>query len=391
MARLPVLRGVMVGAVLLSSGCASVTLPESGPQSLEGYRPTRNIGLLDSRQRREELARLSESQREDLCLERSLYRAPPIPVEVTGHGPGGSIYSHYNPFGDAWRYVDDMVGGWLTTQDRAYLDSLREWLLESKRQGGFTRLRPDPDKYYLLDPLFNLRFGLKPVFVAYDVLQQEGAITEEQQTILHQWLEEVVESTDLGYCGEMEDWCDSPNHTTMHAGSTFMLWGGVTSNPKWFRKGIDYFVDALRNTRSDGSNAFDVSARKGRRSVRKQNQIVGYLVVIAEVAARHGYDLYSIKVVDASMWSNFEFLVNVLDNSSLLKRHTGSASFDEPFLHHNRHNDETVAWFELLRRRFPDDPRVVRFTKKVFASRPWSSPAYGGNLTCFVGQFAARE
>ena len=244
-------------------------------------------------QRRTEVQANPEAAQQ-LCSYGSPRVMKPIQQEVVSHGSLYDIYNHPNPFNHVWLHTDDSIAGWLMTGDRAYLDTLREWLLQSAAQGEFSKIIPDPDKYQLLDPLFNLRFGLKPVFLAYDVLQHAGALSKDQQAQLTRWLDTVVASSDLGYCGEMENRYDRPNHTTLHAGTTFMLWGGVSGNPKWFGKGIDYFMDGLGNTRADGSNQFDVSTFKGNRGLRKQNQIVGYLVMIAEIAAQHAYDLYSV-------------------------------------------------------------------------------------------------
>ena len=91
---------------------------------------------------------------------------------------------------------------------------------------------------------------------------------------------------------------------------------------------------------------------------------------------------------DVSVWTAFEFPVRAIEDDAVIARYTGKPYHGREFLYHTRHNDETVAWFELLRRRFPAHPLVQRFERIQKERRPWSSPAYGGNLSCVVGPLA---
>ncbi len=366
------------------SGCSTITLPEDGPSSVSDYLPTRKIGLFDTTARREELKE-NRAYAARLCPYGNPRNSIPIPRRVVGHGTQYNLYNNPNPYNYVVVHVDDQIAGWLLTGDRAYLDSLREWLLQSAAEGAFADIVADPDKYRYVDPLFNLRFGLKPVFMAYDLLQQQNALALVEDARLLEWLERVVETSDRGLCGEMEGWCHKASHTTLHAGTTYMLWGAVSANPEWFQKGIDYYVAGLRNTRSDGSNKWEVSPRQRERALRKQNQVVGYQVMIAEIAAQQGYDLYAVEVGGVSVLTMLDFLISALEDDDIVRRHSNMRYFGKDFISTRTHNDETMAWFEIFRRRFPDHVLVRRFDNIHTAGRPMSSPAYGGNLSCFVG------
>lgn len=284
-----------------------------------------------------------------------------------------------------------MISGWLNTGDEEYLDGLKDWMLKSAKAGSFMNIIPDPDKFRYVDPLFNLRFVLKPTFMAYDVLRQTGQFSDKEEKLVRTWLEVVVRATDKGGC-EMVNYCDQrdANHTTLHRGTTFMLWGAVSNNDYWIKMGLSHFEQGLRALRSDGSNENDVIRRKksgagGPRALRKQNQIVGYMVIMAEIGDRHGLDLYNSSYRGRDIFKAFEFLVQGIEDDSVVSKHTGTEFHGKPFLRHSSHNDETVAWFELFSKRFPTHPLTKQFAEIVGERRSLSSPAYGGNLTCFAG------
>ncbi|WP_299842634.1 alginate lyase family protein [uncultured Roseovarius sp.] len=370
-------------------------MDETSVQRAKGADGYTSIGWIDFKTRRKELSAIG-SAKSRLCPVSGPGSLRASPVNVTGHGTKYTILNQPNPFQTEVRFVDRMIAGWLNTGDPRYLDGLRGWMLTSAKARSFSRIIPDPDRFRYVDPLFNLRLALKPTFMGYDLLRQTNHLSADEDAAIRSWLESVVKSTDKGGC-EMSDYCDNKdaNHTTLHRGTTFMLWGAVSGNKKWLNKGISHFKEGLRASRSDGSNENDVIPKKkigsgGDRALRKQNQIVGYLVMTAEIGERHGYNLYKTKQGGADIFDAFEFLVRGLEDNTVVAKHTGSASHGDKFLHLSRHNDETAAWFELFSRRFPNHPLTARFARQVDARRPLSSPAYGGNLSCFAGNPRGR-
>lgn len=352
---------------------------------------TKQIGWIDFKARRSELA-ATTAARSRLCPASGPGTYRTSPVNVVGHGTTHTILNQPNPFRGEVQFIDRTIAGWLNTGDPRYLDGLKSWMIRSANAGSFTNLVPDPDRFRFVDPLFNLRFVLKPTFMGYDLLRQTNHLSLEEDALIMSWLENVVRITDKGGC-EMSDYCDNAdaNHTTLHRGTTFMLWGAVSGNSTWLRKGVAHFREGLRDLRSDGSNMHDVVPKRksgsgGDRGLRKQNQIVGYLVMTAEIGERHGYDLYEVKAKGQDIFSAFQFLVRALEDDTVVSQHTKASGHGDRFLHLSKHNDETVAWFELFSRRFPEHPLTAAFAGKIDARRPLSSPAYGGNLSCFAGR-----
>lgn len=382
-------KAVFIGCLIVLAGCQTTTVPNNP----NGFHVRKPMGFVDIQVRRTELKAIGED-RYLLCPSAGPYDIDPSPVKVVGHGTKYTILNQPNPFNIEIYFIENMINGWLVEEDPKFLDSLKAWLLASADAKSLTKLIPDPDKFRYIDPLFNLRFVLKPIFVGFDVLRQEGHMSEDEEKRIRTWLEDVVKESDKGRC-ESRNYCDPPNHTTLHRGTTFMLWGAVSGSDYWFNKGIDHYLEAISALRSDGSNAQDVVRKRksgsgGSRGLRKQNQVVGYLVMAAELAKIQGYDLYGASSGEKSLFTAFDFLVRGIEDNSVVAQHTGSDFHGTPFLYRSKHNDETVAWFEIFARRFPNHPLTAQFAKHVTADRPLSSPAYGGNLSCLFGDPASR-
>lgn len=357
----------------------------------EGTAPDNAVGWFDFKARRDALV-AHPTYRTALCNKLQPGTMPASPIDVVGHGTTHTIFNNPSKFGGEIYFIDQNISGWLSTGEDAYLDGLKGWMLRSAKAGSLLNVVPDPDKYRYIDPLFDLRFLLKPAFLAYDLLRQTGSLKKQEDRLLRTWLETVVRASDKGGC-EMANYCDNrdANHTTLHRGTTFMLWGTVSGNDRWVEKGIAHYEQALRALRSDGSNENDVRRQResgtgGSRGLRKQNQIVGYMVMIAEMGERLGLDLYEKKVRGRDVFKAFEFLVRGLEDDAVVKKHTGASWHGRPFLRNGSHVDETVAWFELFASRFPEHDLTQRFAKIIGRRGTYKSPAYGGNLTCFAGK-----
>ena len=100
-------------------------------------------------------------------------------------------------------------------------------------------------------------------------------------------------------------------HWTLHDYTTLMMWGAVSGSDHYFQRGVEFYLKSLRALRKSGSSP--EVGKKGNRSLLKQNEDVGYLVLMAELAARQGYDLYGVEQRGRSVFTAFEFLLNGID------------------------------------------------------------------------------
>ena len=116
----------------------------------------------------------------------------------------------------------------------------------SAKAGSLTKLIPDPDKYHFADPLFNLRFILKPTFVAYDLLRQTGFLNLDESKQILEWLEPIVKNSDKRGCeGTWKCYPDSKpgEHWTLHDYTILMMWGAVSVDNYYFQRGVEFYIN----------------------------------------------------------------------------------------------------------------------------------------------------
>ena len=350
---------------------------------IESFKITKPIGLFDANARRESLD--GNLELASLCFDNAqLTSLPASPVDVVGHGLGSMFLTQF-PFTDETSFIAEMLNGWFRTGNQKFLYELRAWLIASSEAGSFSNLIPDPDRTLFMDALFNLRFVLKPTFVAFDVLRQTKLLSANEEKQILQWLEPIVKNSDMRGCEGT--WSCTPDgwpaeHWTLHDYTTLMLWGVVSGSDYYFQRGVEFYLKSLKSLKHQGITP--EYGKKKERGLRKQNELVGYLTILAEIAAIQGYDLYSVRVKGKSLWTAFEFLQDAVENPNIAARY-GYKVQEKEFLDSSYHWDATVAWFEILAARFPSHPLVVRFAGNIGAERPMGGEAYGGHLSCYLG------
>ena len=350
---------------------------------IKSFKITKPIGLFDANARRESLD--GNPELASLCFDNAqLTSLPASPVDVVGHGLGSMFLTQF-PFTDETSFIAEMLNGWFRTGNQKFLFELRAWLIASSEAGSFSNLIPDPDHTLVMDALFNLRFVLKPTFVAFDVLRQTKSLSANEEKQILQWLEPIVKNSDMRGCEGT--WSCTPDgwpaeHWTLHDYTTLMLWGVVSGSDYYFQRGVEFYLKSLKSLKHQGITP--EYGKKKERGLRKQNELVGYLTILAEIAAIQGYDLYSVSVKGKSLWTAFEFLQDAVENPNIAARY-GYKVQEKAFLDSSYHVDATVAWFEILAARFPSHPLVVRFAGNIGAERPMGGEAYGGDLSCYLG------
>ncbi len=373
----------LLGILVLGLLCCNYALAKSTKIDIKSFKVTKPIGLLDFNARRAELK--SDPEFANKICTTNFYTLPKqraaSSVEVVGHGTQYTIYNMPNPFDGDILWMDGQVSGWLRTGDNAYLKTLRDWMLASANAGSLTKLVPDPDKYFFEDPLFNLRFILKPTFVAYDLLRQTKFLKPEENQKILDWLAPIVKNSDRRSCeskGKCKPDSKPGEHWTLHDYTTLMLWGAVSGDNYYFQRGIKMYVKSLKSLSSKGaSKEVKQNAHHG---LQKQNEDVGYFVMLAEIAANQGYDLYSVEQKKKSLFTAFEYLIWGIEHpDKIYKKRTQ----DLLFLQKQMHSDKTPAWFEPFLRRWPDHELSKKFSTLIkTTSRPMFGGTYGGNLSC---------
>lgn len=117
-----------------------------------------------------------------------------------------------------------------------------------------------------------------------------------------------------------------------------------------------------------------------------QRHAVASLVVIAEIAANQGVDLYSYRVGQRDLHTAIRFLVDAIEQPGLVQPYAGTGEQDLTFLERRGHDRNYMAWAEIYAARFPDRPdsaRLLGLVRRADANfRPMIDDYSGGNTTC---------
>ena len=144
--------------------------------------------------------------------------------------------------------------------------------------------------------------------------------------------------------------------------------------------------------RPDGS--LPLETRRGARALWYQRHAIASLVVIAEIAALQGVDLYGYRVDGRDLHLGLRFLLDGIDDPSRVWPY--AAANDKPgpqpdyrhqdlgFLEPRGHGRHYMAWAEIYLARFPLRPESRRLTTLLTKPgfRPMLDDYSGGDTTC---------
>lgn len=235
---------------------------------------------------------------------------------------------------------------------------------------------------------------LLPTIVAFALVRDDPAWDPSRREAVAQWLQRLVRAQRQQARGPASA---RNNHHYLRA-SVEMAWGALAGDANGLATGRAAFLDALRDMRDDGS--LPLETRRGARALWYQRHALASLVVIAEIAAVRGQDLYGIEVEGRSLHTAIRFLLDAIAEPRRVWRY--AAVNDKPgierdprrqdlgFLEQRGHGRHYMAWAEIYMARFPDRTE----TRRLRALLPWDRPGFrptvddygGGNTTCFFAQ-----
>jgi poly(beta-D-mannuronate) lyase len=121
----------------------------------------------------------------------------------------------------------------------------------------------------------------------------------------------------------------------------------------------------------DGS--FPLEMARHENALRYQNFALAPLVMIAELAARQGTDIYRIRVIGHTIADAVDFLVRASANLDLMKQYAS-----EPQTFSLFSGKRLPAWTEFWAARHPGEPWSSLLDKPIFDSN------VGGNATLYA-------
>jgi hypothetical protein len=387
-----------------------ITVPIVKLETVSNPRPNRKITLFDFKSASKSYK--ADKKAADYYCRYSaiaLTEIMPNTGKVFGHGTKYTILNQPNPFTDDIRFVQSRINAFLRYGNASELDGLKRWMLASAAAKSYMVVVPDSDRYHLMDPVWNLRQVATALMVGTEALIQTNMInTDEKQHILD-WLNSI--NTFAKKTGDNGK--GTPHNVGTH--SMFfdhihrMMWASMIGDKSDIKVGVRLYkatIDTLKATgatlevgrlkqKNEGLDEFGgrgVVTGKGWRSLRKMNEVVGGLVVMAELAMPFGINLYDYSNGKKSLRYALKYFVENLENTtSLQKEVSPEKPLDLWFQYEGEHNDASMAWVYYLIKRFPDEKLVNRLANLIRSDWPQMGTSFGGSVGCYLGLTALRQ
>jgi poly(beta-D-mannuronate) lyase len=235
---------------------------------------------------------------------------------------------------------------------------------------------------------------LLPTIVAFATIRERQELPAAARARIEAWLARLVAS-------RLSPPADSVTRRNNHRylrGSVDIAWGALVQDERRFQAGIAAYRDALAAMRPDGS--FPLETARGARALWYQRHSIASLVVIAEIGAQQGLDLYGLQDGGRDLHGAIRFLLDAVDQPELVLPYAAAntnsgtelAADDQDlgFLEERGHDRHYMAWVEIYAARFPNRPEAMRLmallgrTDRGF--RPMLDDYSGGATTCFFAQ-----
>ncbi len=301
-------------------------------------------------------------------------------------------------------HVNKLIRHWMATSEDIYLEVLKEQILLWSKENAFEVLISDgynaewQEEFGYVDTLENVRQTLVGMLVAFDILRQEKALTPEEDKIILNWFGKIVAKTSIGPKEDLSNYNLPPaNHTEASKARVYTIWGALSGDDKYFQAGLDFYGVALKTTRKDGSSSWEIRKEKGKsqrsvRGLKKMTQVVGGMVMIAEVFANQGYDLYSFETKKGmTVHKMIDFLITYLgypESNAPKKNYIDPAIMQRDVVLKKTHiTDYTLGWAHAYVKRFPNNDTTKKLIKYYLEPYGWSryiqnSGGYGIHMSC---------
>jgi poly(beta-D-mannuronate) lyase len=222
---------------------------------------------------------------------------------------------------------------------------------------------------------YQVEWTLSSVSLAWSVVQADSAIPATQHAAILKWMHKVTE-----YMFDQDPHPGDIEHENNHA-----YWralcatsvGILTSDEKLYRRGIAQYGRAIGQMNPDGSLPLEMARHEN--ALHYQSFALTPLVMIAELAARQGIDLYSLRVNGHTISDAVDFLVRASADLSLMKKYAY-----EPQTFSLFSGKKPPAWTEFWAARHPGKPWTDIITAPLVDS------TIGGNATIYAAPAQAK-
>ena len=299
--------------------------------------------------------------------------------------------------------TEQLSSHWMVSGETVYLDVLKDQLLLWAKADAYQVLISDGQawgyNFGYIDTLEFVRQNLARMLFGYDLLRQAKALSPEEDKILYNWFEKIVAKTSIGQLdgsGKPGDKFPPANHTEASKARTYTMWGVISGNNEYFQAGLKYYLVALKLTRKDGSSRWEIrkeetKSKRTYRGLEKFTQVVGGMVMIAEIFANQGYDLYSFETKKGvTVHKMIEFLFTYLGypvSGAPKKSYIDPEKQDRKLVLNKTWGDNSLGWAHAYLKRFPNTDAAKTIIKYYMEPYGWwnkiaQSHGYGINCAC---------
>ncbi|MGA2250817.1 alginate lyase family protein [Terracidiphilus sp.] len=222
---------------------------------------------------------------------------------------------------------------------------------------------------------YQVEWTLSSISLAYSVVQSDPAITADQRKQISGWMHDVTIYM-FDQDPHPDDHAHENNHSYWRALCATSV-GVLTADNNLYRRGLEQYARAIGQMNPDGSLPLEMARHEN--ALHYQSFALEPLVMIAELAAHQGTDLYSARSNGHTIADAVDFLVRASANLDLMKQY---ASEPQTFSLFN--GKKPPAWVEFWAARHPGELRSTSETWSTLLKQPLSDSTIGGNATLYA-------
>ena len=271
------------------------------------------------------------------------------------------------PFREFEDAVSDLAAANMVHTDRRHADCLIDLLRAWADQNGlanFNHSKAYQQGWFQVEStLFAVAFALAAV--RPDVLHREDDLRA-----IDSWLLRVARSH-FAIPGSAGGTCCN-NHFYRRAVYAAII-GVMTGDDRLFSGGVRAIYLALHEAKPDG--ALPLEMQRGKLAPHYQNFAVMYLAMIAEIAERQGYPIWSLEIEGKSLHTLVEFNNKIMADPNTVLKYADTEELSLKY----RKDMQYFAWYEMYLARI----RNSAMEKWIRDRRPMYNRSLGGHLTAY--------
>jgi poly(beta-D-mannuronate) lyase len=287
----------------------------------------------------------------------------PLYDSAGGKNPGWSESAR--PFHEVRKTAISIAKSYVVTGNSEAARCLVDYLSRLAAEQALTRIDLSTRQ-----SLYTVAWTAADIALTYSIVRGDVSITDNERQPVERWLNTVVRNQ-IAVPGRPGVGGDCCNNMLYWRGLQATATGIVTSDPDLLNWGMATYRRALEDMNDDGSLPGEMG--RGVRALHYQSFAIWPLIMIAELAERQGYALYTMDIDGKTVHLAVDFLMRALADPSVLKPYTS-----EP---QNMEFANFLPWAEIYQRRFP------RPDLKPYIGRGGGEIAlFGGPMTLYFFQ-----